>query len=250
MSSTKRKKKPPTLDHSSFFNSKSNKHNWKSRAILKANWNKQTGNRKSKQTKKKQQNLALNDLEKLWARQEAIDEEVQFQQRKNSKKEKKINTKKKKRYPASSSSSSRVQHNRTKQNLHFTSPLLSSPLLLEKPAPAGTNKNRHIFQWWRETLQDCLFLLLQHYKTDDKPKQKYQLVWKTQAQRATTRSNNKQTNKQTNNNRSKGSKLQNNKLVALFVVLLLLFPTTTAAKLEKENNKKLCIYYYYYYYYL
>jgi hypothetical protein len=39
MSSTeeKEKNKPPTLDHSSFFNSKSNKHNWKSRAIPKAN---------------------------------------------------------------------------------------------------------------------------------------------------------------------------------------------------------------------
>jgi hypothetical protein len=67
MSSTKEKEKnkPPTLDHSSFFNSKSNKHNWKSRAILKANCNKQTGNQISKQNKKKQQNLALDDLEKL-----------------------------------------------------------------------------------------------------------------------------------------------------------------------------------------
>jgi hypothetical protein len=55
MSSTKEKEKnkPPTLDHSSIFNSKSNKHNWKSRAILKASCNKQTGNRKSKQNKKK-----------------------------------------------------------------------------------------------------------------------------------------------------------------------------------------------------
>jgi hypothetical protein len=54
------------------------------------------GTENQNKTKKKQQNLALDDLEKLWARQEAIDEEVQFQQRKNSKKEKEINTKTKK----------------------------------------------------------------------------------------------------------------------------------------------------------
>lgn len=169
MSSTKgekKKNKPPTLDHSSFFNSKSNKHNWKSRAILKANWNKQTGNRKSKQNNKKQQNLALNDLEKLWARQGAIDEEVQLQQRKNSKKEKKINTKKTKTKKTISFFfffffllRRTTEQNRTKPPLHLSSPLLSFTLLLEKPAPAGTNKNKHIFQWWRQTLQKivCFF---------------------------------------------------------------------------------------------
>jgi hypothetical protein len=89
---------------------------------------------------------------------------------------------------------------------------------VEKPAPAGTNKNRHIYisMVKRNASKDCLFLLLQHYKTVDKPKQNHQLV-----QITSSKSNNKQQQIQ--------RKLQNNKLVTFFVVLLLLFPTTTAA---------------------
>jgi hypothetical protein len=53
--------------------------------------------------------------------------------------------------------------------------------------------------------KDCLFLLLQHYKTGDKPKQNYQLVPNT-----SSKSNNKkqqerkkEANKPTNNNNNR-----------------------------------------------